>query len=153
MEHTCGTCYWRNPSSGYCPKKGVDIEQDYPACSCHAGKTTNSDIQPKKSKNMPELRKCNTCGRELPLDQFSKSNTSKDGYKHKCKECMKIALGDGQRKRHAGKDQAKPEKTVQPGLSEDVKKTLSGIPYADIVRYLRENGWKVKCTLIIKEEL
>ena len=153
MERTCGTCYWRNPSSGYCPKKGVDIEQDYLACSCYAGKATHSNIQPQKPKNMPELRKCNTCGRELPLDQFSKSNTSKDGYKHKCRECMKIALGDGQRKRHAGKNQAKPEKAEKPALTKEVTELLSGIPYSDIVRYLRESGWDVKCTRMVKEEL
>ena len=26
--NNCGTCYWRNPVSGYCPKKGVDMEPD-----------------------------------------------------------------------------------------------------------------------------
>lgn len=153
MERTCGTCYWRNPSSGYCPKKGVDIEQDYPACSCHAEKTCYNDTKPKKTKNMPEFKKCNTCGRELPLDQFSKSNTSKDGYKHKCKECMKIALGDGQRKRHAGKNRAKPEKAEKPALAKEVTELLSGIPYRDIVHYLRESGWDVKCTRMVKEKL
>lgn len=33
------------------------------------------------------LKVCNKCGRELPVEQFSKNKRSKDGLQNKCKEC------------------------------------------------------------------
>ena len=36
------------------------------------------------------LKVCNNCGRELPVEQFSKRTASKDGLRSKCKECDNI---------------------------------------------------------------
>ena len=33
------------------------------------------------------LKVCNKCGRELPVEQFSKCERNKDGLQNKCKEC------------------------------------------------------------------
>ena len=35
------------------------------------------------------LKVCFKCGRELPVEQFSKDKTTKDGLNRKCKECRK----------------------------------------------------------------
>lgn len=35
------------------------------------------------------MKKCNKCGRELPLDNFYKDKRKKDGHKSTCKECIK----------------------------------------------------------------
>jgi len=34
-----------------------------------------------------ETKKCNKCGRELPLSEFHRKAASPDGYQEACKEC------------------------------------------------------------------
>lgn len=36
-----------------------------------------------------ETKKCAKCGRELPLDEFNRSTSAKDGRQSYCKECKK----------------------------------------------------------------
>jgi len=38
---------------------------------------------------MKNTKRCSKCGRELPLDCFSKNKTKKDGLQGECKECRK----------------------------------------------------------------
>ena len=38
---------------------------------------------------MKETKICKKCGRELPLSEFYKSKTNKDGHMNACKECFK----------------------------------------------------------------
>jgi len=35
------------------------------------------------------IKKCSKCGRELPLSEFDKNKSMKDGLDHKCKDCKK----------------------------------------------------------------
>lgn len=35
------------------------------------------------------MKLCGDCGRELPLEQFNKNKTKKDGLQTKCRECSK----------------------------------------------------------------
>lgn len=35
------------------------------------------------------MKKCYSCGRELPLSAFHKDKNSKDGYRSSCKQCRK----------------------------------------------------------------
>lgn len=39
-------------------------------------------------EEMKATKKCSTCGRELPLEMFSKKTNSKDGLQYDCKECQ-----------------------------------------------------------------
>lgn len=36
-----------------------------------------------------ETKKCNKCGRELPLSEFYKSSNAKDGFQRHCKDCSR----------------------------------------------------------------
>lgn len=36
------------------------------------------------------MKKCITCNKEKPLNEFPKRKDSKDGYRNECKECVKI---------------------------------------------------------------
>ena len=38
------------------------------------------------------LKECGTCGRVLPVEQFSKRTASKDGFNNQCKECDNIRV-------------------------------------------------------------
>lgn len=100
----CGSCYWRNPSSGYCPKSGVEREDNDPACGCYAAEFYPSQVKDlsfpesmiveHKFKKM-ETKVCTRCGREMPLESFPKSIRSKDGYMSVCKECNSKARSEG----------------------------------------------------------
>ena len=36
-----------------------------------------------------ETKKCKACGKELPLSEFGKNKSIKDGHDNKCKSCRK----------------------------------------------------------------
>lgn len=108
MDKNCGTCYYRNPASGYCPKSGVEREDNDPACGCYAEfksswicdaqntkgswnyreplKEPESNIDKLIFKKM-ETKVCSRCGREMPLESFPKSSKAKDGHLSVCKDC------------------------------------------------------------------
>lgn len=44
-----------------------------------------------ETKAFTMYKKCNHCGRELPLDNFYKSTKTSDGLQGTCKECHKEA--------------------------------------------------------------
>ena len=46
---------------------------------------TMTSLPPKPEKQ----KKCSKCGETRPLDEFYKDRTTKDGYKYRCKVCMK----------------------------------------------------------------
>lgn len=53
---------------------------------------------PRKTKKM-ETKVCKKCGRELPLDKFSKGS-DKDGLQKTCKDCVSVYMRDyAQRKK------------------------------------------------------
>ena len=41
--------------------------------------------------NETKTKVCTKCGRELPLDAFSKKADTKDGLQYHCKECQREA--------------------------------------------------------------
>lgn len=52
---------------------------------------------------------CSRCHRELPLDQFSKNRTRKDGYQRECKDCQRELSQSLYKKRKEGrKEEAAP---------------------------------------------
>ena len=59
----------------------------------------------------PNTRVCKQCGRELPLDQFTRSCKSRDGYTHTCKECFSAQMSEKKKALWASKP--KKEKPVQ----------------------------------------
>jgi len=39
-------------------------------------------------ENVEETKTCRRCGRTLPIEEFSKNRMSRDGYLHRCKDCV-----------------------------------------------------------------
>lgn len=44
-----------------------------------------------KSNIMANTKTCSKCGRELPISEFYKDKSRKDGYRSECKECSKLS--------------------------------------------------------------
>lgn len=54
----------------------------------------------KESYMMETTKKCSTCGRVLPVEEFHKNKRCKDGLMPFCKEChLKSARSEGRRKK------------------------------------------------------
>lgn len=128
MDKNSGTCYYRNPASGYCPKSGVEREESDPACGCYAefkscwicdtqstkgswnyrepNKESESCIDKLIFKKM-ETKVCSRCGREMPLESFPTSKNAKDGHLSVCKECNSKARSAARPKREKAQKSAK----------------------------------------------
>ena len=55
-------------------------------------------------------KKCSCCGRELPVSEFYRNSTSRDGYRSKCKACDRTTK--------LAKDTKKKDMTIKDQLLE-----------------------------------
>ncbi len=166
---TCSQCYWRNPSSGYCPKSGVDREESDAACGCFAelflGKETFDPASvmdmkysfPESEPIKPIFKKmetkvCKRCGREFPLESFPASKKAKDGHLSVCKECNSKARSDARPEKrtvHVEEVALFPASTG-PAAHPEI---MSAIADKTLVEELRKRGWEVTCKRTVVEEL
>lgn len=80
----CGTCLNRNPSSGYCLKKGYEVDEREGAdCPMHS-------LPFKKRIDIHGEKQCSRCKKVKPLLEFEPSSISKDGRFHICNDCQRI---------------------------------------------------------------
>jgi hypothetical protein len=49
------------------------------------------------------MKKCVKCGRELPIEDFSRNAASKDGHQSACKECLRVYNREYAKRRKAKK--------------------------------------------------
>ena len=56
------------------------------------------------------VKKCSCCGKELPISEFYRNSTSKDGYRSKCKACDRATK--------LARDTKKKDKTIKDQLLE-----------------------------------
>lgn len=104
MEN-CGSCkfYVNNKVSG-------------PSCSKN-GKAVSYLMQkdcfvPMSAEDAPDVvtKVCNRCHRSLPITEFSRKSSTKDGYQFQCKECQQAMARDLYEKRKAEQKKAQEEK-------------------------------------------
>ena len=115
MNQICKQCVQRNPASGYCPKKGYEVEEDQAACACFSAipmsrNLTKGTPVPTKAPGAPKEKTCRKCGRTLPVDQFARNVKSKDGYIGVCRSCLSKTISEARVNRNASakkKDNAK----------------------------------------------
>lgn len=126
---------------------------------------------PKKPTKTMETKVCTVCGRELPLSQFSKSKTTKDGHENQCKECRCKRAKEKRAAKRANESakSAKMQKAVKAPKStyDKLLESLSETevdcrgPYAhfaglinwtdaDLVAELRNRGYEVTAKKEIK---
>ena len=106
MEN-CGTCkhYVHHPVSGpMCSKTGKAVSYLMQK-DCHEPVEGSSD----------ELTKvCNRCHRSLPLTEFHRNHTRKDGYQCQCKDCQRELSQDLYSRRKAKFAEAEAEEPQPP---------------------------------------
>lgn len=104
MNH-CGECkqYATNPIREQCgPRTGKAV----------SFLMTKECFEPKTEQDTPDVvtKVCNRCHRSLPITEFSRKSSTKDGYQFQCKECQQAMARDLYEKRKAEQKKAQEEK-------------------------------------------
>ena len=132
----CGDCVQMREEDGYCKHLGRYVNYFRIACKDYVDRIAVAEQQAAASMPEPEepevrvkedakmrrkallhpdpkpgTRVCKQCGRELPLEQFTRSCKSRDGYTHTCKECFSAQMSEKKKALWASKP--KKEKPVQ----------------------------------------
>lgn len=91
MKNVCGYCahYGEAPLKGpICTKTGMEV-------SFLASKDCFEERDPTPAL----LKVCTSCHRELPLSEFNRNHTRKDGYQDQCRQCQSEAAADWYRRK------------------------------------------------------
>ena len=107
----CGDCVQMRKEDGYCGRVGRYVNYFHAACKDYVDRNATDTVKAEAPKEKPGTRVCKQCGRELPLDQFTRSCKSRDGYTHTCKECFSAQMSEKKKALWASKP--KKEKPVQ----------------------------------------
>ena len=72
-------------------------------------------------------KKCSCCGKELPVSEFYKNSSSKDGYRSKCKSCDRASKleKDAKKKDMTIKDQLLELLNSRNKLIKDMEKLIN----------------------------
>ena len=107
----CGDCVQMREEDGYCGRVGRYVNYFRVACKDYVDRNATDTVKAEAPKEKPGTRVCKQCGRELPLEQFTRSCKSRDGYTHTCKECFSAQMSEKKKALWASKP--KKEKPVQ----------------------------------------
>lgn len=107
----CGGCVQMREEDGYCKHLGRYVNYFRVACKGYVDRNEVEAAIAAAPPAKPNTRTCKQCGRELPLDQFTRSCKSRDGYTHTCKECFSAQMSEKKKALWATKP--KKEKPVQ----------------------------------------
>ena len=136
MEN-CGTCkhYVHNPVSG-------------PSCS-KTGKVVSYLMQKEchEPAEAPDVltKVCNRCHRILPLTEFHRNHTRKDGYQCQCKECQR-ELAQNLYSRRKAEAEDKPQEPEPPKTTKVCTKCKRELPVSSFGPNKRSSdGLKVYC--------
>ena len=107
----CGDCVQMRKEDGYCGRVGRYVNYFHAACKGFVDRNDVEATIAAAPPAKPDTRTCKQCGRELPLEQFTRSCKSRDGYTHTCKECFSAQMSEKKKALWASKP--KKEKPVQ----------------------------------------
>ena len=129
MNPYCSDCIYYQ-SGGWCRKRKKET-------SPLAQHTCFEGITPMTTQTTTQMetqtKKCSICGKELPLEAYSKNARNKDGYMPFCKECHKVSAKKGGRG-HKAENEPLPQAEIEPQV-EKVTITMDA-PEVEAVRAL-----------------
>lgn len=97
------------------------------------------------------MKTCRKCGRELPIDKFSRDRLMRDGYKNICKDCHN-AYQREQTMLRKGKIQNAPK--VDDRILQECKEySLDKVPERLLISELRRRGYRGALKLVIEKEV
>ena len=82
-----------------------------------------------------KMKKCSKCGRELPLSEFYRNRSTKDGYMDRCKKCHDEDVRNSKARRKAviaaktGYAAPEPPKVTSSDSATVERKVLNGAAY------------------------
>lgn len=100
---------------------------------------------------MIRVKPCNLCKRELPVSNFYRDYTRSDGFKHRCKECVK--LDNPQKRQYSKAYYEKNKETVKKKAIEKYKNDPSVKSYKLAWNSQRRAAIKGSTSQLITEEL
>lgn len=142
---------------GYCRHKRKDTGALAPACDY--AKQLNQKFNPEDNEEAmiklaptTKTKRCNKCGRELPISEFYAKTGTKDGLQYNCKECHKTGVYNS---RNKAKDSptAQAQEPTRAAKVAGVANGLKAVEDLTLVAELRARGWEVKCTRTVIQEL
>ena len=94
--------------------------------------------------NSGRVKVCRKCGRELPVEKFSKNARSKDGLQDTCKDCVSIYWKEKYRARKAVSSAVTEKRLDQtPEIKPAVKgKTLADYTPRELMEELYRRGYE-----------
>ena len=93
-------------ADGYCRRLGKYINAMKAACHDYYDRKEVATAAQHVADRKPETKVCKKCGRLLPLDQFPKHNTSRDGHDGLCVDCKRERMAAANAKRLQRKAEA-----------------------------------------------
>ena len=87
IDKTCGHCAACRPEDGYCKRKGQYVNAlDVKTCFVEPEPVPAKEPE---RRPLPKMKTCKQCGRTLPIDEFPRHNTSRDGHDGVCIDCKR----------------------------------------------------------------
>ena len=139
MMNTCGDCqhYGNGPVTGPICTKTKKPTSVLMVKDCFEARTTAPAIVTKV---------CNRCHRELPITEFHRNHTRKDGYQCQCKECQKELAQAMYKKREEKKKAEAAEQPVEVPTTKVCAKCGRELPVENFGHTKKnKNGLKSYC--------
>lgn len=136
---TCGNCqyYGIGPMTGPICTKTKKATSALMVKDCFVARTSAPDTVTKV---------CNRCHRELPITEFHRNHTRKDGYQCQCKECQRELSRELYVKREAEKKETVTEQPVEVPTTKVCAKCKRELPVENFGHSLKnKNGLKSYC--------
>ena len=153
QEKTCSKCGRTLPIDSFSKNKTAPDGRQSTCKECSKAAYEAWDLKRKISKKKTmeatektiKTKRCNRCGRELPITEFYAKTGTKDGLQYECKHCHTEIVKACREKRKA--QAAPPDQEVKTVV---VREKMTARQMVDA---LRADGWEVTCIRTTTEEL
>jgi hypothetical protein len=97
-DKTCGKCASLRGADGYCKSKGIYVHA-WDERQCFHEPEPEPELPTMLERKPQKMKTCKQCGRTLPIDEFPRHNTSRDGHDGLCMDCKRKQMTAAQAER------------------------------------------------------